>query len=248
LPILRAPTTEATAATTPTTAAPDTTQTTIEATTTLPPPPPIEMAWRQVTNQAAFGETDAIWNVIEGGPGLLAVGSVDGGSGYTDGAVWASPDGDTWERVGDPQVFKGVEDTVVGTDRNQVIMSITAGPGGYVAVGWVDRRAGDPDPPIWFSPDGTIWERVTDPGPDGSEVDFAIVLADSDGFLAIGTQAWRSGDGLTWQRVDAGELSSLDECVVGCNLMPPNVTALDDMHALVVNAGETTGPGPLIGI
>jgi hypothetical protein len=230
--------------TTTTAAAPSTTEPATP--TTLPPPPPIEMSWSQASSQAAFGLNDAMWRVIEGGPGLLAVGSVDGGGGYTDGAVWASADGLAWERVGDPTEFRGVEDTTIGSDRNQVIMSIASGPGGYVAVGWVDRRAGDVDPAIWFSTDGMDWRRVRDTGPnDGRFPDFAVVIADGEGYLALGEQAWGSSDGLIWERVDDGAFDVLDDCWVACNAIPQSAVRSPSVTAFVVNGGTSSGSGPL---
>ena len=230
---------------TTTSAAPSTTVP-IETTTTTLPPPPIEMVWAQVDSQSAFGQTDAVWSVIEGGPGLLAVGSVDGGGGYNDGAVWASVDGESWERVGDPAAFGGIDDPVVGSDRNQVIMSITAGPGGYVAVGFVDRRSGDVDPPIWFSANGTDWRRVIESGADGSAVDFAIVTSNGAGYLALGNQAWSSPDGLTWSRIDGGSFDDLDGCWVPCNFIPPSSVSSTGFTAFAVNAGQVTGQSPFI--
>lgn len=215
-----APTTTVAAATT----LPATTTTEATQWTTTPPPPPppptpaiLEMTWTQAPTQEAFGLNDGIWKVIEGGPGFIAVGNVldvnqrdrcfteDACEGYVDAAVWVSTDGLAWEKVGDPAEFTGVPSRF-GTEMNQVMMDVAAGPGGYVAVGWVDDATGDTDPPIWFSPDGLEWERIRGEldGADGMML--GAVIADESGYLAAGTGAWRSPDGRSWTRVDDGSL------------------------------------------
>ena len=204
------PTAVATTAAVPTTGevAPDT--------TTPSTPADLEMTWVQAPVQEAFGLRDGIWKVIEGGPGLIAVGAVkdstvvrDVDVGLSDAAVWVSADGLNWEKVGDPDVFGGVP-TESGNDKNQVIQDVAAGPGGYVAVGGVSRDTGDVDPPIWFSPDGFEWERITGYGETFAATDFASVVADDTGFVAFGNQVWRSPDGRTWTRIDQEGLFPID--------------------------------------
>lgn len=200
----------------PTTAAPSTTQpapttTTSTTTTTIPPVTPahLEITWQQAPTQPAFGTYDSVGSVIEGGPGLVAVGGIPDDYGYGDGAVWTSADGVTWERTA---VLGGVM-TALGTDRNQFIQDVAAGPAGLVAVGWVDFETGDSDPPIWVSPDGIAWERVT-----GNQDAFSpgvfinAVTAGGPGYVAVGEEAtetepghaaiWVSTDGRDWARVD----------------------------------------------
>ncbi len=192
-----------------TTEAPGSTEATTTATVVSVTPVELEMTWVQAPAQQAFGLNDGILKVIEGGPGLIAVGVVEDAVGYTDGAVWVSADGLDWEKVGDPEVFVGVTNQF-GSNRIQVIQDVAAGPGGYVAVGWADSGTGDVDPPIWFSPDGFEWERVTPHGEMVEDLAFASVVVDGTGFVAIGTEVWRSPDGRTWTRIDQQGFEDID--------------------------------------
>jgi hypothetical protein len=182
-------------------------------TTTIPPmPAALAMTWEQVPAQEAFGLNDFIWSVIEAGPGLVAVGGVSdepGGTSFSDGAVWVSEDGSTWERAGDPEVFSGVPSAFGTVDLNQVLTQVAEGPAGLVATGWVDEDTGDTALPIWLSPDGITWSRhPSDIGdyPDGPP-EGALVSVETGYLLfeGVGGPVWASPDGSEWTRtVDAG--------------------------------------------
>ncbi len=204
-------------------------------------PAGLDMTWVQAPTQAVFGVSDGVWTVIEGGPGLIAVGVVEDSMGWTDGAVWVSTDGLSWERVGDSEVFGGVLFRGGTTDLNQVILDVAAGPGGYVAVGWVDRDTGDVDPPIWFSPDGSEWERITGYGETLQDTDFASVVVDAAGFVAIGNEVWRSPDGQAWTRVDEQGLEDLDGCWVGCGHIESAMTSESGLAFVANENVEGTG-------
>jgi hypothetical protein len=199
-----------------TTVAPTTTLAAVPS--TIPPmPASLEMTWTQAPTQEAFGFNDGIWQVIEGGPGLIAVGNVLEPSreercasegdcfGWVDAAVWVSSDGLTWTKVGDPTEFSGVPNQF-GTEMHQLMTDVTAGPGGYVAVGRVDRDTGDVDPPIWFSADGIAWERIRGDTEGFSSMVLGSVVSTDTGYLAAGTGAWFSPDGRRWTRIDDGSL------------------------------------------
>ncbi len=195
-------TTEGTAQTTlpPTTTVPTTTS--VPTTTAVPVTPVrLEMTWEQVSTQSAFGLDDVISSVIEGGPGLVAVGGAMN-AGNADAAVWTSADGVTWDRIAGPDVL-GV------TVGYQMIMDVANGPMGLVAVGWVDTKFGDLDPPIWVSPDGLTWSRLTgnaDAFSPGSLIN--AITTGGPGFVAVGISdvgsaaIWVSGDGKSWTRVE----------------------------------------------
>ena len=90
--------------------------------------------------------------VIARGPGLVAVAGDESGGDF-DAAVWTSPDGVTWSRV-------PPDESVFGRARIQMMVSVTAGGPGLVAVG-VDG-SGDEDAAVWTSVDGLTWFRVPD--------------------------------------------------------------------------------------
>ncbi len=162
--------------------------------------------WSRVPHdEMVFGGVDSqvIQDVTVGGPGLVAVG-MDGGRGPWDNnpesnaAVWTSVDGVTWSRVPD-------DDAVFSSGGNPVMLSVTTGGPGLVAVGadfWPPehRRTA-----VWTSPDGTRWTRV----PDDVTVRGALtsVTAGGPGLVAVGIDAteangvWTSVDGITWSRV-----------------------------------------------
>ena len=140
-----------------------------------------------------------LMSVTSGGPGLVAVGSVDGTA-----AVWTSSDGAAWERVpGDPEVF--------GEELARMNRVIEGGPG-LVAVGQVTG-----EPAVWASVDGLSWQRVADDGTAfgsdgfGSITDVAV---GGPGLIAVGSAggpaAWTSTDGTEWSRV-AGESTFMSE-------------------------------------
>ncbi|HDH25667.1 MAG TPA: hypothetical protein ENH00_05665, partial [Actinobacteria bacterium] len=83
-------------------------------------------------------------DVVERGPGLVAVGYDFSGGDY-DAAVWTSPDGDAWTRV--PH-----DESVFGGASGQLISGVVVGGPGLVAVGY-DFSGGDYDAAVWTSPD-----------------------------------------------------------------------------------------------
>ncbi len=162
-----------------------------------------------------FEESDVVWSVTEGGPGLVAVGEVIDGP----AVVWTSVDALTWERVPhDPETF--------GTVAS--MYSVTPGGPGLVAVGaynatietvegcsaenpemWAECP--EPNAAVWTSVDGVEWSRVPhDPAvfgtPEiGSDI-FDVAVGES-GLVAVGgtpadgAMSWISTDGLTWTRM-----------------------------------------------
>jgi hypothetical protein len=141
------------------------------------------------------GSDSEMMAVTVGGPGLVAVGFVDGDSNTavidSIAAVWVSTDGFTWSRIPhDEEVFGG--------DGNQAINDVVAGGPGLVAVG-TDTSSGAA---VWTSPDGITWTRVPhDPilfgKRDGNRWMDSVVTY-GNGLVAGGTDLWTSSDGLTW--------------------------------------------------
>jgi hypothetical protein len=152
----------------------------------------IEISWTRVPDQPAF-ENAAISQaspLIEGGPGLVAV----GGS-----AVFVSADGIAWERVDLPWENVGWVGQAYG---------VASGPDGtLVAVGNDGRDAA-----IWVSADGLSWSRVSSDvlgGPDFQNI--LRVVAGGPGFVAVGQDGsnaglWVSADGYDWTKVEDDDL------------------------------------------
>lgn len=168
--------------------------------------------WSRVPHdETVFGGVDSqvIYDVTVGGPGLVAVGG-DGGRGWWDNnpeqnaAVWASVDGVTWSRV--PH-----DETVFSSGGSPVMLSVTVGGPGLVAVGADLGPTNLAETPVWTSPDGITWTRVPDQGAGRGAM--TSVTAGGPGVVAVGNfgdpafanGAWTSPDGITWSRVTDDE-------------------------------------------
>jgi hypothetical protein len=97
-----------------------------------------------------------------------------------------SPDGRSWQRLGD---VPGSADTFPG--------SLTGGPGGVLAAG----SDADGGTALWRSPDGLTFERVNVDAPQGSDV--TDPRAVPGGYVALGSaveapRLLRSSDGIAW--------------------------------------------------
>lgn len=139
--------------------------------------------------------------IVQGGPGLVAVGTDQVRNIVGTAAVWTSPDGVNWERVeGDRDVFH---------DQNVVEMyAVTKGGPGLVAVG----DSGEFGAAVWTSVDGFTWQRVPHHDDVFGKV-FPIMLgvtAGGPGLVAVGVDTldreivaavWTSVDGVTWERI-----------------------------------------------
>ena len=112
----------------------------------------------------------------------------------------APPSPSNWSRV--PQ-----DDVVFGGEGGQVMLSVTAGGPGLVAVGSDGSAAA-----VWTSPDGFIWSRVPHDAALGgaSFQTMRSVTIGAVGLIAVGSDGsdagedaavWTSPDGITWSRV-----------------------------------------------
>jgi hypothetical protein len=165
-------------------------------------------AWRPVPVPTGVFSNASLTDVSVGGPGLIAVGSVqEPASTYATplehAAVWTSADGLAWTRVPDnPAVF--------GTFADAIEMdAIAAGRHGFVALGVYHLRHPDFHGLLWFSPDGITWRRArTYPFlAVGSGLDWWGVqiapggknfVATDDSSADVESTLWSSSDGLHW--------------------------------------------------
>lgn len=191
--------------------------------------------WTRVRDEPSLEVAgyQAMYGVVAGGPGFVAVGIDDReSSGDSDAAVWTSPDGWRWTRVGH-------DESVFGGPDMQTMSAVASGPSGVVAVGedGPGRRAA-----VWFSPDGLTWSRVPHDedlfgGPTDPE--FADVAWVDDRFVAVGSAAssgrhiaavWISPDGVLWSRV------AHDEQAFG--IIPRHMTAIASFDGGLVAVGS----------
>jgi hypothetical protein len=142
-------------------------------------------------------------SVAIGGPGLVAVG-FETSHGDPDAAVWTSPNGTAWTRIGGSRALFG------GAGEQQMA-TVTAGGPGLVAVGY-DGSGGDLDAAVWTSKSGTRWSRVaSDPAVFGGRDDQVMNFVTRVGrrLVAVGysgseaehdAAVWTSRDGVGWTR------------------------------------------------
>jgi hypothetical protein len=161
-------------------------------------------------------------SVAAGGLGLVAVGfDRPAEQGEGNAAVWTSPDGFVWSRV--PH-----DESVFGGESRQMMLSVTTGGPGLVAVGSDGHPYDEDDAPddesaqdaaVWTSLDGFTWSRVPhDESAFGGsgEQRMVSVAAGGPGLVAVGSvtgehqtgpyektdaAVWTSPDGFTWSRV-----------------------------------------------
>ena len=248
-PTTTMPTTVTTAPVVTTTAA--ATTTTANATTvTLPPMPGVTFTGG---SEAEIPEA-MIETMIQGGPGLIAAGTLMA-CGVVDSelvcngdaGVWISADGGPWERTGDPTLFEGPDDEPMD-GSTQWIFDVVDGALGIVAVG--DDAF---DGAVWRSSDGYTWARVSTLDElGGNDVQSLNAISyGGPGLVAVGRDGmnagvWVSEDGVTWIRVADPDLVGDSEPLVMSVLAisPDGFVALGRAGFESGMAGGGTGTRP----
>jgi hypothetical protein len=178
--------------------------------------------WSRVPHDEAIfggqGEQRMV-SVTAGGPGLVAVG-FDRPAEQDEGnaAVWTSPDGFVWSRV--PH-----DEAVFGGDSRQMMLGVTTGGLGLVAVGTdgYSYRSDDErftevpdefaaDAAVWTSRDGLTWSRVPhDEAIFGGvgEQRMVSVTAGGPGLVAVGSVTGKQRGGPSHEK-DAAVWTSPD--------------------------------------
>jgi hypothetical protein len=160
------------------------------------------VTWSRVPHdEAVFGGAGGQWinSVTVGGPGLVAVGSVQK-NGDEAAAVWTSVDGLMWSRVPhDEAVFGGV--------GGQGMSSVTVGGPGLVAVGVGAGRMSVDEGEVDWEVKAAVWtggqgmSSVTVGGPGLVAVGSDQPGDDVPSGRAQDAAVWTSVDGVTWSRV-----------------------------------------------
>ena len=170
------------------------------------------LAWTRVPDdEAVFGGVGyrAMWSVVAGGPGLVAVGedaSWSGSEMEQHAVVWTSTDGLAWAQVPD-------DEAAFGDARDRPMRSVVAGGPGLVAVGWDGSE--EPHAVVWTSTDGLTWAPVPDDESVFGNSGMYSAAAAGPGLVAVGADplrqhaaVWTSTDGTTWARVPDSEAIS----------------------------------------
>jgi len=146
---------------------------------------------------------------VTGGPnGFIAIGENASGG---PASMWISEEGLRWRRVGSEQ--DPFRSTQPEPDASRAFLSsVTAGRGGYVAVGGDgpcnavvegDRACMSTEAAIWTSQDGRSWVRVpsgpvfqsSDPRDPERGASARVVVTWGSGFLVVGDY---EGEGVVW--------------------------------------------------
>jgi hypothetical protein len=163
--------------------------------------------WERITSDTFHGEPNPFGvegeqymnDVVSWPGGLVAIGTDGQLGGEHRAVVWLSPDGRTWSRAPEDEVFDG-----------GIMQAVTTGGPGLIAVGSAGGRSA-----IWTSADGVTWQQVF----EGDRYEEVADVAAWDGrYFAVGTQGhwwydsrlydppfralvWVSEDGLSWERL-----------------------------------------------
>jgi hypothetical protein len=195
------------------------------------------ITWEPSRDHGAAFADGYMASVTVGGPGLVAVGHVDGGK-VSEPAIWTSPDGITWTRM--PLEFASAADAIMH--------DVSVGGPGLVAIG-ADRSG----PVVWTSVDGATWARVpNDPAVFGDDGDLSMsgVTAGGPGLVAVGMDwsggtanaaIWTSVDGIVWERVPhdedlfggVGNPAAFSVAVVGTRVVAVGVVRYSDTDAAI---------------
>ena len=158
-------------------------------------------AWRRLAGRADLGDGSIDRLLVLDDGGMVAVGRSEafGVESPTyepaDAAVWRSPDGGAWSRVGDQDAFS-----------DAWMWDVAERDGRLVGIGSGESESGIS---VWTSDDGLAWRRhsATALGADGTFVN--LITAGPAGFIVVGStgdtdrsvSAWTSPDGDAWARV-----------------------------------------------
>jgi hypothetical protein len=137
------------------------------------------LTWSRVPHdESVFGGDgdQGMFDVVVGGPGLVAVGENDLGA-----PVWTSVDGITWARVPDDEA---------AFNANTRIFNVTATSTGLMAFGKLGL--GYSDLGVWTSVDGITWARVDDAVFGGAAP--TDVTVGGPGLVAVANRS----DGFVW--------------------------------------------------
>jgi hypothetical protein len=176
-----------------------------------------ENAWGEARPRMWFSADGEAWASVDGGPGgpfdgpgeesVRGVTAVGGGfvavgsrtvDNDMDAAVWFSPDGESWAAVDDPDL---------GGEGRQGLLSAAVVDGVVVAAGFANDLAGQGQPVVWRSADGTKWNPHRGGLPmdnrraGARDLSVRSLSVSGTTLLASGGNDWRPH---IWRSTDAG--------------------------------------------
>lgn len=151
------------------------------------------VAWERAPDAPELhGEPEAhMTSVVRGPDGFVAGGWAGLFTETVEPRLWTSPDGLAWT----PAI------QTTPTIAEGRVLSIAAGPSGFLAVGTTGPEARPTGSATWTSPDGAAWTRI-DPALPGEGGLMVSAIPTAAGFLVVGSDlderramAWISADG-----------------------------------------------------
>lgn len=153
-----------------------------------------------------FARGSSVREVTGGPDGFIAIGDIGDAAAGGRAAMWSSPDGRRWSRIGsDNDPFRSTQPEP--DDDGVFVSSVMAGIDGYVAAGAVGPCNGvgncsQTEAAVWTSRDGRSWVRVptspaflaSDPSPSEATGASHVVPLGS-GFVVLGEY---EGAGAVW--------------------------------------------------
>jgi hypothetical protein len=233
------------------------------------------LSWEAVDPPAAGLDIGAVSDVALTDDRLIAVGTIDDKAGTHDGAIWLSDNGSDWTRAADKDpTMTGPDETELwrvipfagglfvvgnyGTHEERVrceqllgaIASLEMDPPAETALscGWGREHH-------WISSDGSSWRRLPplDPlpgqlaAPGQRPIEFRLLAAGGPGLVNLAennvppdgdSRIWVSSDGIGWEPVDPAFPGPAGSVQAGLAVSGRRIVAV----------GESTAPGPGVGI
>lgn len=189
--------------------------------------------WQAADGESAFAAPGLFTEQAAAGPGgYVIVGyqrtSPAGGKQRTIAAAWWSAGLAGWRRAGDAAA--GALD---GAGPGRQMLAVTAGPAGFVAVGWHGDR-----PSAWTSPDGRSWKQADLPLPAGTARAVLQQVASSGRtVVAVGAGYTRTGRPVPFAARSADRGATWTESAL------PAPAPLTSVTALAAAGGAFTATG-----
>lgn len=174
---------------------------------TAPPGSALARTWSSIRWEVqALPESDGVLRILgvaAGQDGVVAIGHDESGPGSRI-AIWFSPDGYDWRRVGEPGMLADIQpaDVAATDDGFSIIGTVGAGPTAVVLQ----------------SSDGGEWQRLAD-GPQFANAGVSSLAGRGDQWIAVGTDelgravSIRSVGGASWERLSSDDMGLRDGVV-----------------------------------
>lgn len=182
------------------------------------------LVW-SVSGLVTFSTEANVTTAVHLGATWLAIGSMVDGAG-----IWTSPDGVSWDWLGDQDAFQHA--CTAGQHQNSTVYEVYATETVIVAEGQDQCNSTVVARATWHSADGSVWQRVDAPQMfEVAKSNGAYVGQDENGAVRY------SSDGLNWSApVDLGTNISFDTAAVSTGFVGVSATSPGmDPHRVITS-------------